>query len=168
MSEVDDDVCLLARRKRVAMNSGTLGRAEFDEDVVVVQFDGVKAGRGSFVAMLKTRSVALFSRARWTVAQCVEEDFTDSWHQQDVAIIGDAGAAEMCVAETVDDRIGVVITGAAVPAGESCIGAELDHAERPRRARKRVTMTSRADKRVDVAREILLRRNLRGRQDQQT
>jgi hypothetical protein len=36
----------------------------------------------------------------------------------------------------------------------------LDHAERNDRARERVTMTARADERIDVPREISLRRDV--------
>ena len=82
----------------------------------------------------------------------------------DVAVVGDAGAAEMRVTEAVDDRIGVVITGTAVPAGEPRVGAELDHAERPRRSRVSVTVAAGADKRIYITSQVLLRRDRRGRQ----
>ncbi len=112
--------------------------------------------------MLETRCVAFLGR---TVVERIQKHFAHGWHEQDVAVIGDAGAAQMCVTEAVDDRIGVVVTGAAVPAGESRVGAELDHAKRPRRAGKRVAMPAGADKRIDVTREVLLRRDLRARQE---
>ena len=72
----------------------------------------------------------------------------------------------MRVAETVDDRVGVMITGAAIPTGEARIRAELDHAERPRGAGKRVTVAAGADERIDVPREILLRERQRRKQQQ--
>ena len=67
----------------------------------------------------------------------------------------------MRVTESVDDRIGIVITGAAVPAGEPRVRAELDHAERNDRAGKRVTVSGGADERIDVTREICAERKLR-------
>ena len=113
--------------------------------------------------MLKPRGVAFF---RGAIIQRIQMYRADGRHQQDVAVVGDAGATQMRVAETVDDRIGVVVTGTAVPAGESRVRAELDHAERARGARIRVTMTAGAHEWIYIAREILLRRDWHGRQEQ--
>src|ERR1700752_3054549 len=72
----------------------------------------------------------------------------------------------MRVTEAVDDRIGVVITGAAVPTGETRVRTELDHAERARCTGIRVPMPGSADKRIYIASQILLRQQC-DRQDQQ-
>src|ERR1051325_9814403 len=82
--------------------------------------------------------------------------------QKDVAVVGNAGAAEMRVAEAVDGGIGVVITGTTIPAREPRVRTELDHAERNDRAGERMSVPARADERIDVAREIALSRSLRG------
>ena len=63
--------------------------------------------------------------------------------------------------EAVDDRVGIMIARRAVPAGESRIRTELDHAERDDRAGKGVAVSSRVDKRIDVAREVFLRIDLK-------
>ena len=68
----------------------------------------------------------------------------------------------MRVTEAVDDGIRVVITGAAVPAGQPRVRTELDHAERNNRARERVAVSAGADEWIDVAREIALGGYLRG------
>ena len=49
------------------------------------------------------------------------------------------------MAETVDARIRVVIAGAAVPAGESCVRTELDHAEWDYRTGECVAVPAGAD-----------------------
>ena len=68
----------------------------------------------------------------------------------------------MCVTKSVDDVVGIVVTGAAVPSRQPRIGTELDHAERHGRAGKGVTVPARADKWIDIAREICLREDLQG------
>ena len=74
----------------------------------------------------------------------------------------------MCVTEAVDGGVGVMIAGAAVPARESGVGAELDHAEGNGRAGKRVAVFSGADEGIDVAREILLREDGQRQQENQS
>ena len=61
------------------------------------------------------------------------------------------------MAEAVDNRIRVVITRTAVPAGESRVRAKLDHAEGDDRAGEGVAVSAGADEWVDVARWIALR-----------
>src|SRR6185369_8915462 len=68
--------------------------------------------------------------------------------------------------EAVDHRIGIVITGATVPAREPRIRTELDHSERHSRAGKRVPMPARANERIDIASEVALCRGV-GREYQQ-
>ena len=68
--------------------------------------------------------------------------------------------------EAVDGGIGVVITGTAIPTGESCVRTELDHAERHDRAGKRVTVSTCPDEGVDVSREISLARDRQTKQKQ--
>ena len=62
----------------------------------------------------------------------------------------------MRVTEAVDSGIGIVITRTTVPACESRVRAELDHAVRNDRAGKRVPVTTGADEGIDVAREVSL------------
>src|SRR5690349_13877478 len=124
------------------MHSGARGRREFDEDVAVVQPHRIIAGRRFFILMTEARS-----------RSCM---VADGRHQQDIAVVGNTGATEMRVAETVNNRIGVVITRAAVPTRQSRVRTQLDHAERHDGAGKRVTVSAGADKWVDVTREVSL------------
>ena len=77
-------------------------------------------------------------------------------YQEDVAIIGNACAAEMGVAEAVDDVVGIMIAGAAIPTRKTRIGTELDHTEGHGRTRKRMPVPAGADERINVASESLL------------
>ena len=126
---------------------------EFDENVSVVEPNGVVAGRSSFILMLKASGFATGGKPVVYARQ-----------QQDVAVIRNAGAAEMRVRETVNFRIRVVITGATIPTSEPSIWTELDHAERNDRAWERVAMSAGADEGIDVACEIALRDDLKWKQ----
>ena len=69
--------------------------------------------------------------------------------------------------ESIDRRIGVVITRAAIPACESCVGTELDHAEGNDSARKRVTVSGGADEGINVTSEIALRIDVQRKEKKQ-
>ena len=60
----------------------------------------------------------------------------------------------MRVREAVDDIVGVVVTGGAVPVVHAGVGGKLDHAEGDGRSRERVPVSARADERVDPAGEV--------------
>ena len=87
-------------------------------------------------------------------------------HQQHVAVIGNARAAEVRVTKAVDDRVGVVITRAAVPAGQTRVRAELDQPERNNRAGELVAVTACANKRIDLTSEVSLCVDLKREQKQ--
>ena len=142
MGEVKQDTGFVRRRKRVAMHSGARRRRQFNEDVVVVQSHRVEARRRFFILMTEVGRVSFFG------AHCR--------HQQDIAVVGNARAAEVRVAEAVENRIAVVITRTAVPAGQASVRAELDHPERNNRAGKRVTVPGCADEWIDVTRKVSL------------
>jgi len=133
------------------MHSDARRGRELDKNVFVVELHRIVTGRSRFVSMLEASGVIA----------------SDRRYQEDVAVIGNACAAEMCVAEAVNLRIGVVIARAAVPTCEPRVRAELDHAVRHDRARERVTMPARADERIDVAGQIALGRDGQGEQKQQ-
>ena len=71
-------------------------------------------------------------------------------HHEDVAVVGAAGAAEVCMRETVHHVIVVVIARAAVPTGEAGIRTELNRPEGNECAGEGVPMGAGADERVDV------------------
>src|SRR5687768_12174006 len=76
-------------------------------------------------------------------------------HEEDVRVVGNAGAAEMRVREAVDARVAVVIAGAAVPPFQPRVRPRLDHAERQRRTGIGVAVTAGADERIDEIVEAL-------------
>src|SRR6266550_1771492 len=95
----------------------------------------------------------------FAINERIEIRLAGSRHQQDIAIVRDACAAEMCMAEAIDNLIGVVIAGATIPAGQSCVGTELDHPKRQRCTGKCVAVSAGADERIDILRQVLLSRN---------
>ena len=70
-------------------------------------------------------------------------------HHQDITVIGNARSAEVGMRKTVHERIGIMITPAAVPTLKSGIGAELHHAEGHARAGVGMPVAARADKGID-------------------
>src|SRR5882724_5421299 len=84
--------------------------------------------------------------------QSAEVNISDGRHQKNIAVVGDACAAQMSVAKTIDDRVRVMIAGAAVPAGQARVGAELDHAEGHCCSGKRMSVSCCADERIDELR----------------
>ena len=73
----------------------------------------------------------------------------------------------MCVTESVDDVVGIVITGTTIPAAEPRVGTELDHTKRHRHAGKCVSMPACADERIDVVNRRALRRSRESKYQQQ-
>src|SRR4029079_6306225 len=100
MREVNDDVCVVSCRESVSMHSDAGGGRKLDENVFVVELHRIVTGCSCFVSMLEAAGVIAPNRR----------------YQQDVAVIGNARTAEVCVTESIDLRVGVVITRAAVPA----------------------------------------------------
>ena len=49
---------------------------------------------------------------------------------EDVAVVGDARAAQVRVAEPEDRAVGIVVPRAGIPSLDAGVGAQLDHAER--------------------------------------
>ena len=80
--------------------------------------------------------------------------FPDCRHEQNIAIIRNACAAEMCVRKAVDDVVGIVIARTAVPVVGARVGRELDHPERHRRPGKCMPVAAGADERVDPSGEV--------------
>src|SRR4029079_16909680 len=108
MCEVKDDVCVVSCRESVSMHSDAGGGRKLDENVFVVELHRIVTGCSCFVSMLEAAGVIAPNRR----------------YQQDVAVVGNARTAEMCVTESIDLRIGVVITRAAVPACEPRVRAD--------------------------------------------
>ena len=68
--------------------------------------------------------------------------------KQDVAVIADAGALQVGVAEAEDDQVGVVVSAATVPTFKTCIGTELDHAKGSSGAGVGVAVATGTDERI--------------------
>ena len=118
----------------------------------------VIAGRGRFGGFIESRSIAGLA-----VGAVVKQDLAGKRHQQHIAIVGNAGAAEVGMAESIHNRIGKMIAGAAVPAIEARVGTELYHAEREGRTGISVTVRAGSDKRIDELGEVVIGGNCRRR-----
>lgn len=97
--------------------------------------------------MREVRSVSLFVTA---VSDSIQLRFADGGHEQDVTVVRHARAAQVRMGESIDHRIRIMISAAAIPAGEPRVGRKLHHAERQHRPGKRMTMAAGADEGVDV------------------
>src|ERR1051325_3777042 len=137
--------------KADASRGGHLGK-----NVSILQKHRVVTGPSSLVFMTEGRRV---SRLRLAVDQRFERNGAHGRHEKDVAIIRNAGAAQMCVAESVNDSVGIVITRTAVPTGEARIRTELHHAEGKRSAGKSMAVARSADEWIDIASRTLLSRS---------
>ena len=159
MREVEDDVRWPSGRKPVTMQPGTQCRRQLRPDVVVAERHGVVAGLGLFHRV----------RERGRVAGCAIEAVAQPRlarrrHQEDVAVVRNAGAAQVGVREADDAVVAVVVAGGGIPAGQPRVRAWLDHSERQARTGKRVAVTTSTDERIDVRRQAIgLCRGLRRR-----
>ena len=154
MSKIENDVGSVRSWICIAMHAGATRRREFDKYILVVELYRVVAGLGCFVSMIEARGVAF---ARVIAIDGVQIRLANSWHEENVTIIGDTCTAEMRVTESVDDVVGVMVAGAAVPTRKTCIRAQLDHTEGHDRPWKCVTVSASADEWIDVTSEFLLR-----------
>src|SRR6266576_2268025 len=97
--------------------------------------------------MTERRRVTLVSSS---VDKPIENHVAYCRHQQDIAIVGNPGPTQMCVAKTIDDVVGVMIAGAPIPTTQASVRTELDHAKGHRHAGERVSVPARADEGIDI------------------
>ncbi|MCL0234295.1 hypothetical protein M2T38_26325, partial [Klebsiella pneumoniae] len=72
-------------------------------------------------------------------------------HEQYVPIITAPCAADVCVGEAIDCRIGIIITGTGVPTVNPGVRTGLNHAVGNYCAGKSMSMSTGTDERVDVS-----------------
>ncbi len=146
VNQVEQQVSFLTGWKGVAVHADALGGRELGQDAAA-EFDGVVAGLGLLVGVIERRAIAGFGLALVAGHQL---HFAHARNQQDIHHVGAAGAAQVGVAKTHDGRVGVVVTGAPVPALVVGVRAELDGTEGHSRSGKGMTVAAGADKDVDV------------------
>ncbi len=159
--EVDDDVRRSTGRKRVPVHRHARRRGQLDANAVIAQRHRVVTGPRGLLVVAEGGRVS-----RTAVRAVLQLRLTRHRHQQDVRVVGDAGAAQVCVRKPEDAAVAVVIAGTAVPSRQPCVGTRLDHAERQRWSRIGVSVSAGADKRVHQVGQLrlLLRRHRRGQQ----
>ena len=163
--EIDDELLGLAFWVRVFVDAAVRGGGELHEDVVVAEAHLVVARRGLLGLVAEARAVAAVGVVG---GAGVELHLAGEGHQQDVAHIGVAGAAEVGVTETHDGLVAVLVAGAVVidtrlvaavdVVGDGVrVGTHLHAPEGVARARESVPHAVGPDHRVNILGIIALR-----------
>jgi len=132
------------------LDSDAFRGGEFGKDVVILQLNCVIPGLSDFVSVAEARRIARFSIASNLAGFGRKVNVSHSRHQENVAVIGDAGPTKMCMTESVDYVVGIMVTGAPVPACQASVRAKLDHAKRHGGTWESVSVSGGADKWIDV------------------
>jgi hypothetical protein len=145
--EVDDTPACFRLREGVAVDARARRGGELRLDLIAIEHDLVVAGARGLVFLLERRSVLVVGLVGSSGS---DADFSRERHHEHVAIVADAGAAEMGVAEAPDLGVGIVVAAAGVPTGGAGVGTQLHHAEGRGGTGKGVAVEAGADERVDV------------------
>ena len=132
-----------AGRVSIAMEAAATTHCQFCFNAPPVEEHFVVPCLGGFLAMGESGLVVLFP-----VGKFLDGIETRHGHHTDVAQVGAAGAAQVGVAETLDERITVMVAGTAVPVVLARVGAQLDHTERIGCTRESMTVEIGSDHRV--------------------
>ena len=132
------------------MVAHALAGCQFDFDPAALQGAAIVARMGFLTALDETITVPLPPDA-------ARVHGPDGGHQKDVTVIADPRALQVGVAEPVHLVIGDVKPAASIPALQTGVWTELDHAKRHRRSRISMAMPARADERVDLLTQRLFR-----------
>ena len=161
MSQVNDYLRLGALLEDIFVVAAASSDREPRRHRRTVQIDGVEARRSSLEIVREMRGVGVAVESLRSVIL--------HRHHEHVAEVIAARTVEVRVAEAVDERIGVVVAGAAVPvaAARTRVGAELHHTERPDRTRESVPGEVRSDHRRHVRSGIRPRSARKRRNGQQ-
>jgi hypothetical protein len=146
MLKIENQICLIAGGKSIAMESGAVGRGQFGVDLVVLEEYGIVARLHVLVGVVEARavsSVGIFAISRDEVRR------TGPGHDEEVKQVAAAGSTEMRVAEAHDGVVRDVVTGTPVPAVIEGVWAELDCPEGHSRAGEAVTMSTSGNARID-------------------
>lgn len=111
MVEIDDELLGFAIGEGVAVDAAVRGGGELHEDVVVAEAHLIVAGRGLLGFVAEARAVAAVGVVG---GAGVKLHLAGEGHQQNVAHIGVAGAAEVGVTEAHDGLVAILVAGAVV------------------------------------------------------
>ena len=144
--QVEDQAGLVGLGVGEAVDGGAGGGGHLSLDAVALQIGRVVAGLGHLVAFGEVGGVSAVLQG---VDLRVEHLGSDGGDYQEVAQVGATGAAQVVLGEAVDQRVGVMVAGARVPAVDAGIGGGLDHAVGHDGAGEGVAVAAGADERVD-------------------
>ena len=135
--------------KRVAVNAGAFGSAEFGADVVVPKKNGIISRLGHLVGMIEAGAIALFG----LLARSGNDSrFARARHQQHIEHVSDTGAAQVRVTEAHDRAVGMMVARTPIPTVVVRVGRKLHHAKRHGRAGIGVSVAAGTDGNLDELR----------------
>ncbi len=133
----------------VAVVSHAAVGGEFDGSVCLVEQHLVIARLRHLVLVREMRLIPIFPLSTFHFP------LPTDGHQQHIAVVGAAGAAEVGVAEAVDGVVRIVVATASVPAVETSIWRRLNHAKRHNGTGKRVSVAVGAHHGVNIRGQAL-------------
>ena len=116
---------------------------QLDDDLVVGQVHAVVPGLCKLLRVREPGPEGIFRDLRG-----------EGRHQGDIPQVGASCPAEMCVAEPDDHAIRIIVSGAPVPPFTAVVGTELHHSKWNGCPGVGVTVSTRADERIDTTHEI--------------
>ena len=155
---VEHEVGFLAPGERIAVHADAGRCRQLDAGAVVVERDTVVTGLGALGVVPEAGMKAPGVRAG---AGGRRARGSGRWHQRDISQVGMSGPAEVCMAESEDRAVLVLVTrtvaihlpdivaGGVVHREVPRVRAQLHHAEGHRGSRKRMPHVPRADHRID-------------------
>lgn len=146
LKKIQDKAARRTPRKTIAMKGHSFGCCKFDLYVAIFQPNGVISGSGDLVPVVIMRGIA---RSRIVLGSWLQSEIPGIRHKEDVAEVRDAGAAEVILSKPYNDAVGIVITGAPVPAFIDIGGSDLHCAEWYAGPEKSMAVGGGADIRVD-------------------
>ena len=142
---VDDHACAVGGGIGEAVESHTLGGGHLGQDVVAVELHAVISRLGHLIFVRETGGKGEILLA---VVLRVYHLISHGGHDEHIAVVGAAGAAEMGVREAVDQRVGHIVARRTVPAVDAGVGRGLYHAVRHHRPGEGVAVATGAYHRI--------------------
>ena len=134
-----------------AEHAGALGGSGLAVDVWVGEAQAVVVGRGLLFVVAVARAIALVGLL---VGGGCELQLSVTGHKEEVAEVGDAGAAEVCEAEAKHCGMVVLVSGGGVVVVGIGVGADLNASEGHLCAGVHVAVSECADERIDILCQI--------------
>ena len=117
MPQINDQIGVRTGWEGVTMESHSISSRQLRKDAGIFKKDSVVAGVGNFGGVRKAGDISFPRCARR------ELKVSNRRHNHDVSKTSDTGSSEVCVAESDDGGVTIVIAGTSVPTVGSRVGA---------------------------------------------